>query len=280
MGKLLAAIDYGPASAAVLQALLPLRRKLRDSLVLYHAYQLPRGLPFLSAHVIEQMEKEAAQAAHQRLREFVAAHVPSQERRSVRLVSQRDFLTEGLHRYLQSRSYRLLALGAQGQGNESEGAIGFHTRHFIHHASIPVLVVFPESRMAWKRMLVVYDADYRSPEGVSFLRTLTRKVGTQVAALPLLRPDGRIERMHTRLQRLLQASDYEKVSWSGPRFVQLILSTAHAYEADLIVLFSDPAQALEGMRTLPMETFVGGPGWLFLPHPAPPAEEAPTPPPE
>ncbi len=268
MGKLLAAIDYSPASAAVLQALLPLRRKLRDSLVLYHAYQLPRGLPFLSAHIIEQMEQEAAQAAHQRLREFVAAHVPANERRSIRLVSQRDFLTEGLHRYLQSRSYRLLALGAQGQGDESEGAIGFHTRHFIHHASLPILVVFPESRIAWKKMLVVYDVDYRSPEGVSFLRTLTRKVGAQVAALPLLRPDGRIEKMHSRLQRLVQASAYEKVSWSGPRFVQLILNVAHTYEADLIVLFSDSAQALEGMRTLSPEAFLGSPGWLFLPRSA------------
>lgn len=275
MGKLLAAIDYGPASAALLQALLPLRRKLRDSLVLYHAYQLPRGMPFLSAHVIEQMEKEAAQVAHQRLREFVAAQVPANERRGIRLVPQRDFLTEGLHRYLQTRGYRLLALGAQGQSEESEGAIGFHTRHFIYHAPIPVLVVFPESRITWKRMLLVYDATYRSPEGMALLRTLTRKVGTEVAALPLLRPESRIEKIHVRLQRLLQPSTYEKVFWSGPRFVQLVLSTAHTYEADLIVLFSEATQALEGMRTLGTEAFLGGPGWLFLPPPSLPSEEAP-----
>ncbi|GIV24447.1 MAG: hypothetical protein KatS3mg026_0139 [Bacteroidia bacterium] len=79
--------------------------------------------------------------------------------------------------------------------------------------------------------------------------------------------------MHSRLQRLVQASAYEKVSWSGPRFVQLILNVAHTYEADLIVLFSDSAQALEGMRTLSPEAFLGSPGWLFLPRPSRTSEE-------
>jgi nucleotide-binding universal stress UspA family protein len=266
MGKLLAAIDYSPASASALQALLPLRRYLRATLVVYHAYQLPRGLPFLSAHVIERMEREAEDAAQQNLRDFLAAHVSAADRRGIRVLAQRDFPSDGLQRHLEVGRYTLLALGAQGGEEEIEGALGFHARHFINHSPVPTLVAFAESVIAWKRILVAYDSQYRSPRAIQLLRKIASKGQTEIVGLPILRLNAHIERLHKRLYRLLRPRKYDQVLWKGAPFVELLLQAARSYHADIIALLMNSSEIVEGMQALSPATFIGGPAWLFLPQ--------------
>ncbi|MCX7606668.1 MAG: universal stress protein [Bacteroidia bacterium] len=268
MGKLLAAIDYHPASATALRALLPLRRALRDTLVVYHAYQLPRGLPFLSPHIIEKMEREAETEEQQKMRLFLSEQVPAAERRGIRLLAQREFPSEGVERHLEEGNYSLLAVGAQGTEEEEQGALGFHSRYFIHHSPIPTLVTFPESVITWKRVLVAYDSQYRSLRGMRFLRRLAERAQSEIVGLAMIRPSASIDKLHKRLQRMTHASSYTRVVWDGPHLVRLLSETARSYGADVIALFSPSKQVVEGMRQLTMAELSGHAAWLFLPSSA------------
>lgn len=274
MGKLLVGIDYSPASLTALRAVLNLRRSLRQTLAVYHAYQLPTGLPFLSPHVIEKMEQEAGATAHKQLKNFLRAHVPSVELRGLRIYTQRDFPTEGLKRFLETEKYTLLALGAQGSPGEQEGALGFHSRHFIFASSIPILIGFPEYEVRWQRLLVAYDPTYSSPKGIAFLRQLSKKVSAEVVGLPILRPSPQIDRIHARLQRLLRPPQYTRLVWEGSRLVELLLHAAHSYGADVIALHTAPSPIVEGLRVLPFNSLVGKPAWLFLPPAPSPSDPA------
>lgn len=277
MGKLLVGIDYSPASLMALQATLALRRALRQPLAVYHAYQLPTGLPFLSPHVIEKMEQEAEANASKQLKDFLRAHVPPAELRGLRIYTQRDFPTEGLKRFLETEKYSLLALGAQSNPDEENGALGFHSRHFIHASPVPTLICFPEHTVRWQRLLVAYDPTYDTPRGVSFLRQLSKKVFAEVVGLPILRPNVQINRMHSRLQRLLRPLRYTRLVWEGSRLVELLLHAAHSYGADVIALHTAPNPIVEGLRALPFNSLVGKPAWLFLPPaPLPPDPEEST----
>lgn len=274
MAKLLAAIDYSEAAASAVRALLPLRRTLHDTLILYHAYQIPRGLPFLSAHVIEKIEKDADTTAREKLREFLSSLVPPSERRGIRLLVQRDFPTDGLRRHLATDKYGLLALGAQSS-DESEGGLGFHARHFIYHSPIPTLVTFPETELSWKKILIAYDESYTSPKGKQFLRRLISKMACEVVGLPILRQDSRIERLHARLQRLTGAPHYTRILWRGAALVQLLRQAALTYDAEIVALYTAPDEIVEGLKSLPADQLRGAPAWLFLPQPSPPPQEAP-----
>lgn len=278
MGKLLAGIDYSPASVRALEALLPLRQVARHSISLYHAYQLPKGLPFLSAHVIEDMEMEAERTAQQKLRRFLQETLPPGESRRIQIITQREFLTDGLSRYLETGKYTLLALGARGDSEPDEEPIGFHARHFIHESPVPVLITFPQTTVRWKRLLLVYDKGYRSPTGQRFLRHLVQKLGTSIAGLPLLRPGPTIERLHGEMRRLTRAIEYQPVVWDGPHLVRLLLQAARSYEADLIACFADPGNILKGMRAMNEHQIDGHAGWLFFPQllPEEPGTEAET----
>lgn len=266
MGKLLAGIDYSPASVRALEALLPLRQLARHTISLYHAYQLPKGLPFLSAHIIEDMEMEAERSAQQELRRFLQRTLPPEENRRIQIITQREFLTEGLGRYLKTGKYILLALGARGDAEPEEEPVGFHARHFIHSSPIPVLITFPQTMVRWKRLLLAYDKEYRSPIGQRFLRHLIQKLGTAVAGLPLLHPSPPIERLHRKMRHLTRAKEYQAVVWEGPHLVRLLLQAARSYEADVIACFSDPTNILKGMRTMNEQDLDGQAGWLFFPQ--------------
>ncbi len=276
MGKLLVGIDYSPASVTALQAVLNLRRALRQTLAVYHAYQLPTGLPFLSPHVIEKMEQEAEADASKKLKDFLRAHVPAAELRGVRLYAQRDFLSEGLKRLLTTNSYTLLALGAQSTIDEGEGALGFHSRHFIYNSPIPTLICFPDYLVRWERLLVAYDPTHSSPQGMAFLRQVAKKTGSEIVGLPILRPSSQIDRLHRKLQRTLHPKKYTRLVWEGSRLVELLLHAAHSYGADVIALHTAPSPIVEGLQVLPFNSFVGKPAWLFLPpapSPSTPTEE-------
>ncbi|MCS7189787.1 MAG: universal stress protein [Bacteroidia bacterium] len=267
MGKLLAALDFSPSSTAALKAILPLQEILREGIVLYHAYQLPRGLPFLSSHIIEKMEREAESATQKEIRAFVQEHVPTQKRRSIRIVAQRDFPIEGLERYLKVGRHTLLAIGAQGKEKE-EGTLGFHTRHFIQHSRIPTLITFPETKVSWKRILIAYDFEYRSAKGMKFLRRLIQRGNIEVSGLIILRPNPQLDKLHQRLQKQIRASSYTRVVWSGVHLIHLLMQAAHSYQADVIALHTSPKEIIEGMRELSVSELSEQPAWLFLPSSA------------
>lgn len=265
MGKLLIGVDFGPASLAALQALIRLRRSTRDSLVVYHAYQLPRGMPFLSAHVIEELEERAEHNAQKELRNFIFKEITPQERRGIRIYTQREFLTEGLSTQLRTGTYSLLALGAKGEGEQTGGTLGFHTRHFIYHSPIPTLIAFPESAIHWRRILIAYEEGYASPLGMSFLRRLIQKVKPHVIGLPLVNMEKSLQSYHKKIQKLFRSAPYTPVVWERSNLVELILQVSQRYEADVIAVLTDPEPIVEGMKNLPLEMFARQAGWLFLP---------------
>lgn len=266
MGKLLTGIDYSPASVSALKALLPLRHAMKYSLSLYHAYQLPKGLPFLSAHVIEDMEMDAQREAQKKLRQFLDATLPDNERRRINIITEREFLTEGLTRYLATGKYTLLALGARGEADSDTGPIGFHARHFIYGAPIPVLITFPRTVVQWKRLLLAYDAKYRSPVGQRFLRQLTQKLKLPVAGIPLISPSPTTQRLHKQMQRLVHTPEYHPVVWRGAAMVRLLLQAARTHEADVIAYFAEPSEILNGMRNMSESELDEGAAWLFFPE--------------
>lgn len=276
MGKLLAGIDYSAASVRALEALFPLRQAIRSTIVLYHAYQLPKGFPFLSAHVIEDMEAEAERSARQQMRRFLEESIPRVEARRIRIVTQRDFLTEGLSRHLQTRQFSLLALGARGDAELEEEPIGFHARHFILQSPIPVLIAFPKTTVRWKRLLLAYDPSFRSPIGQRFLRQVVQKLSLPVAGLPLIRPDSRIERIHNRIKKIVRPEAYQEVQWEGAHLVRLLLQAARLQDADVIAYFADPQTILQGMRSMDEQELDAQAAWLFFPK-TPEAEVEPQP---
>ncbi|MCS6789374.1 MAG: universal stress protein [Bacteroidia bacterium] len=273
MGKLLTSVDFGSASLAALQALIRLRRNTRDSLVVYHAYQLPRGMPFLSAHVIEELEERAERNAQKELRDFIFKEITPQERRGIRIYAQREFLTEGLSSHLCTGNYALLALGAKGESEQTEGALGFHTKHFIYHSPVPMLVAFPESAIHWRRILIAYEENYESPVGMSFLRRVIQKAKSEVVGLPILKIEKSLQSYHKKIQKQFRPSSYIPVVWEKNNLVELLLQLAQRYEADVIALFTDPDPIVEGMKSLSPSMFIRQAGWLFLP---PLVEEEPT----
>ncbi|MCX7764049.1 MAG: universal stress protein [Bacteroidia bacterium] len=266
MGKLLAGIDYSAASVRALEALFPLRQAIRSPIVLYHAYQLPKGFPFLSAHVIEGMEAEAERSAQQQMRRFLEESIPRAEARRIRIVTQRDFLTEGLSRHLQTRQFSLLALGARGDAEPEEEPIGFHARHFILQSPIPVLITFPKTTVRWKRLLLAYEPSFRSPVGQRFLRQVVQRLSLPVAGLPLIRPDLRIERIHNRIKKMLRPETYHEVRWEGAYLVRLLLQAAKFQNADVIAYFADPQIILQGMRAMSEQELDAQAAWLFFPR--------------
>lgn len=265
MGKLLTSVDFGAASLAALQALIRLRRSTRDSLVVYHAYQLPRGMPFLSAHVIEELEERAERSAQKELRDFIFKELTPQERRGIRIYAQREFLTEGLSIHLRTGTYALLALGAKGESEQTEGALGFHTKHFIYHSPVPMLVAFPESAIHWRRILIAYEEGYESPLGVSFLRRVIQKVKPQIIGLPIVKSEKSLQSYHKKIQKQFRSPSYTPVTWEKSSLVELLLQVAQRYEADIIAVLTDPEPIVEGMKSLPPAMFARQAGWLFLP---------------
>lgn len=262
MGSILAGIDYSEAAKALLQALAALRRRLRTSIYLYHAYQLPRGFPFLSAGVIEKIEAEAEIEANKKLRAFLSEVLPAKERRGLRLIVQREFVSEGITQHLKTARYDLLAIGATGDEAE-EGAIGFHARHFIRGAKVPILITFPESVITWKKLLLVHDTQFPLASR-SGTRRLLRRLNMPIVGLPVTRLPI-IERQHKHLRKLVAPLPYEPFLWRGAALIEILIHAAAFYEADVIGLMADPQEIIKGMQALPTQKLTGGPAWLFFP---------------
>ncbi|MEN3040903.1 MAG: universal stress protein [Bacteroidia bacterium] len=266
MAKLIAGIDYSPACTRALEALLMIRKATRYNVALYHAYQLPKGLPFLSAHVIEDMEMEAEKAAQQRLRRFLYETFPAADVRRLQIITQREFLTDGLSKHLETGKYLLLALGSRGESETESTTLGFHARHFIRRSPIPVLITFPESQVQWRRLLIAYHPDFQSPIGKRFLRFLTQKVVSSVAGLVLLPPTPHLSKIHKKIQHIIPENvEYEPVVWEGMHLVRLLLQASRSYGADVIAYFSDPAQILPAMQSFPETEINNQAAWLFFP---------------
>ncbi len=263
MARILAGIDYGEASVSLLKAVSGLRKRLRATLYLYHAYQLPRGMPFLSAHVIEAMEAEAYVESQKRLGAFLSTHLSSSEKRGIRLVVQREFVFEGIHQHLTTDRYDLLGIGAYGAESD-EGGIGFHARHFIRNASIPVLITYPGSAIPWKHMLLVYDFDFRLGNQAKVKRFL-RRLQVSFSGLPVTHLKS-LQKHHQKLQRLVEPAPYEPFSWQGAGLIQVILGAAAFVGADTIGILMDPEAVIQGLQVTPPEALHRSPGWLFFPR--------------
>ncbi|MCS7296693.1 MAG: universal stress protein [Bacteroidia bacterium] len=265
MGNLLASIDYSPASIRALEASLRLRQLTGDRVVLYHAYQLPKGLPFLSAHVIEGMEVEAQRAAQERLRRFLSETLPPTEARRIRIIIQREFLTEGLSQQLRARRYSLLALGARGESTEDGERIGFHARHFVYHSSVPLLLTFPKTEVRWQRLLFAYEPTFRSSVGLRTLRQIIQKLSLPVVGLPLLKMNPTADRFHKSILKATRASHYQPLRWEGSHLVRLLIQAARSYQADVIGFYAHPQEVITGMQALSEAELEEGAGWLFFP---------------
>ncbi|MEN2992794.1 MAG: universal stress protein [Bacteroidia bacterium] len=266
MGKILVGIDYGPACVAALHAALELRRILRDPLVLYHAYQLPKGLPFLSAHVIEAMEDEARKSAQKKLKEFLSKEIHPANRRGIKLITHQDFVTDGIYRYLATENCSLLAIGSQNENTEAGGSLGFHARHFIFQAPVPVLIAFPESRPTWQRPMVIYDRKFSSPLGRRFLRRLARRSQSEFIGLPLLRYEKLLHLLHRKLHNLLgKPEKYTPVMWKDELLIRLILQMALHYKSDVLIVLADKRKFVEGLQRIPPSDMKGQPAWVFFP---------------
>jgi len=263
MASIIAGIDYGEASVSLLKAVSALRKRLRATLYLYHAYQIPRGMPFLSAHVIEALEAEAHAESQNRLRSFLSAHLPSGEKRGIRLMVQREFVSEGLHQHLTTDRYDLLGIGAFGAESE-EGSIGFHARHFIRNASIPILIAYPGSFIPWKHMLLVYDAKFQ-PARLPKVRRFLRRLQVSFSGLPVTHLKD-LQKYHQKLQKLVGSAPYEPFSWQGAGLVQVILGAARFVEADTIGILMDPEFIIQGLQATPVEVLHQSPGWIFFPR--------------
>ena len=263
MASIIAGIDYGEASVSLLKAVSALRKRLRATLYLYHAYQLPRGMPFLSAHVIEALEAEAHAESQKRLRSFISAHLSPAEKRGIRLMVQREFVSEGLHQHLTTDKYDLLGIGAFGAENGKEG-IGFHARHFIRHASVPVLITYPDSFIPWKHMLLVYDAKFQ-PAKLPRVRRFLRRLQVSFSGLPVTHLKD-VQKYHQKLRKLVGSAPYEPFSWQGAGLVQVILGAARFVGADTIGIFMDPEPIIQGLQATPVQDLRPSPGWIFFPR--------------
>jgi len=263
MASILVGIDYGEASVSLLKAVSSLRKRLRATLHLYHAYQIPRGMPFLSAHVIEEMEAKSQEEAQARLKAFLSQHLPKAERRGIRLIVQREFVTEGLHQHLQTERYDILGIGAYGVENDEEG-IGFHARHFIRNAPVPVLITYPRTSISWKHMLLVYDPAFTMGKRAK-LRRLLRRLQVSFTGLTVVPVKG-VEKQHQKLQKLVSPASYEPFAWQGAGLIQVILGAAAYVGADSIGVLMEPEALIQGLRATPVEKLQDSPGWLFFPR--------------
>lgn len=266
MGKLLAGIDYSSASAQALRALIPLRQAGKHTIVIYHAYQLPKGLPFLSPNVIEDMEIEAQREAQHRLKQFFQEVLPAEEVRRLQVITQRDFVSEGIRKHLQTGRYLLLAIGARGEDVSESENVGFHARHFIYHSPVPVLMTFPNSQVRWKKLLLAYEGHFRSPVGGRVLRQIVQKLELPVVGIPLLRSHPTLGALHKRMQSLTRATSYLPATWEKEHLVRLLLEAAHSYEADVIAYFGEPGEILQGMQQMREGELDHEVAWLFFPQ--------------
>ncbi len=263
MGRILAGIDYGEASVSLLKAVSALRRRLRATLYLYHAYQIPRGMPFLSAHVIEELESKTQAEAENRLRAFLREHLAGAERRGIRLLVEREFVTEGLHHHLRTERYDVLAIGAYGPENEGEG-IGFHARHFIRKAPVPVIITYPCASISWRRMLLVYDPDFvLGKQGK--VRRLLRRLQISYSGLPVVHLKS-LQKHHQKLEKLVSPASYEPFAWEGVGLIQVILGAAASVGADTIGILMDPEAIIQGLKATPAEKLHHSPAWVFFPR--------------
>jgi nucleotide-binding universal stress UspA family protein len=263
MGRILAGIDYGEASVSLLKAVSALRRRLRATLYLYHAYQIPRGMPFLSAHVIEELEIRAQAEAENRLRAFLREHLAGAERRGIRILVEREFVTEGLHHHLRTERYDLLGIGAYGSESEEEG-IGFHARHFIRNAPVPVLITYPGASTSWRHMLLVSDPDFAlNKQGK--VRRLLRRLQISYSGLAVVHLKS-IQKHHQKLEKLVSPASYKPFAWEGAGLIQVILGAAASVGADTIGILMDPEAIIQGLQATPVDKLHRSPAWMFFPR--------------
>jgi nucleotide-binding universal stress UspA family protein len=263
MGRILAGIDYGEASVTLLRAVSALRQRLRATLYLYHAYQIPRGMPFLSAHVIEELETKTQAEAENRLRAFLREHLSGAERRGIRLLVEREFVTEGLHYHLRTERYDVLGIGAYGPENEGEG-IGFHARHFIRNAPVPVIITYPCASISWRRMLLVSDPDFALGKQGK-VRRLLRRLQISYSGLPMVHLKS-LQKHHQKLEKLVSPASYEPFAWEGAELIQVILGAAASVGADTIGILMDPEAIIQGLKATPAEKLHHSPAWVFFPR--------------
>jgi len=271
MASILAGIDYGEASVSLIRAVAALRKRLRATLYLYHAYQIPRGMPFLSARVIEELETKSHQEAEARLKSFLSQHLSGSERRGIRLLVQREFVAEGIHQHLQTERYDILGIGAYGIESDEEG-IGFHARHFIRNAPVPVLITYPRTHISWNHMLLVYDPDFPIGKRAK-LRRLLRRLQMSFTGLPVTHVKG-MEKQHQKLQKFVSPASYEPFAWQGAGLIQVILGAAAYVGADSIGVLMEPEAIIQGLRAMPVEKLQDSPGWIFFPRFSQEAAEA------
>jgi len=263
MGRILAGIDYGEASVSLLKAVSALRRRLRATLYLYHAYQIPRGMPFLSAHVIEELEIKTQAEAENRLRAFLGEHLSGAERRGIRLLVEREFVTEGLHHHLRTERYDLLGIGAYGTESEEEG-IGFHARHFIRNAPVPVVITYPGTSVSWQHMLLVYDPGF-ALDKQGKVRRLLRRLQISYSGLPVVHLKS-IQKHHQKLEKLVSPASYKPFAWEGAGLIQVILGAAASVGADTIGILMDPEAIIQGLQATPADKLRHSPAWVFFPR--------------
>jgi hypothetical protein len=227
-------------------------------------------MPFLSAHVIEDLEAAAQKEAEARLRDFLKSHLSSQERRGIKVIAQREFVSEGLDQHLRTDRYDLLGVGGIGENPSDEG-IGFHARYFIRQASIPVLIAFPQGQTAWQRMLLVHDASFNMAQKAK-VRRLLRRLQIPCIGLPVVHL-ANLQKQHRHLQKLVAPLPYAPFLWQGTALIELLLQAAASSGADVIGVLMAPEGIIQGMQALPPSQLKGSPAWLFFPEASVPTAE-------
>jgi hypothetical protein len=176
---------------------------------------------------------------------------------------EREFVTEGLHHHLRTERYDVLGIGAYGPENEGEG-IGFHARHFIRNAPVPVIITYPCASISWRRMLLVYDPDFvLGKQGK--VRRLLRRLQISYSGLPVVHLKS-LQKHHQKLEKLVSPASYEPFAWEGAGLIQLILGAAASVGADTIGILMDPEAIIQGLRATPPEKLHHSPAWVFFPR--------------
>ncbi len=159
-----------------------------------------------------------------------------------------------------------------GIESDEEG-IGFHARHFIRNAPVPVLITYPRTHISWNHMLLVYDPDFPIGKRAK-LRRLLRRLQMSFTGLPVTHVKG-VEKQHQKLQKFVSPASYEPFAWQGAGLIQVILGAAAYVGADSIGVLMEPEAIIQGLsEPCPWRNYKIPPGWIFFPRSSQEAAEA------
>ncbi len=249
-GQILAAVDLGPLSPAILQWSGFLGSGFGSRIEVYHAYwfDYPPYITDSSAEALIKNSEAQRRAIVKELRSLAEQNLDSHLEWSVRVAE--GYASTALLNRLEEETFDLLVVGSHGRSGISRLLLGSVAERLIRSAAVPILVARQsESKPIVKNILVPANFTPHSERGVEFAADLASKFGARLHIIHAVEEAGSPEEAFKYLCEWVPSAsrrrcEIREVVREGNAAEQVVLA-AREESVDLVVLGAERRPFLE-----------------------------------